>query len=145
VSVRRFGLGIAALLLSVVIAGCSSSSSARPSQNSTTATTTHWWSGTSYCGILRQTIRAGHSVLAGTKANDPALLTATKAFVADLTAAAPDPVRAQWRVLGPALTDLVGSAGKLGAVSGVNSRLVSAAATAIAADAKSRCDLDLSA
>jgi hypothetical protein len=144
VSVRRFGLGIAALVLSVVIGGCSTSSPA-VHQQSTTRTTTHWWSGTDYCEILRQTMRAGHSVLAGTDANDPALLTATKAFVADLTAAAPDPVRSQWQVLGPALTDLVGSGGKLGAVSGVDSRRVSAAATAIAADAKSRCSLNLSA
>lgn len=104
-----------------------------------------WWSGTDYCDILRQTMRAGHSVLGATKAGDPALLVATKAFVADLTASAPKDVRAQWQVLGPALTQLVESGGKLTAVSGANSRAVAAAATAIATDAKTRCHVDVSA
>jgi hypothetical protein len=146
VNVRRFCIAVAALLVGAVIAGCSSPSvPATHRRSGTTATTTHWWSGTSYCGILRQTIRAGHSVLAGTNAGDPALLTATKSFVADLTAAAPDPVRSHWLVLGPALTELVGSGDKPAAISGVDSRQVSAAAASIAADAKVRCHVDLSA
>jgi hypothetical protein len=131
-----------------MIAGCTSSSPAVPTAPRHPAhatTTTHWWSGADYCGILRQTMRAGHSILPGATAGDPALLTATKAFVSDLTDAAPGSVRAQWQILGPALTDLVSSGGKLSAVSGVDSRAVAAAATVIAADAKTRCHVDVSA
>jgi hypothetical protein len=148
VNARRIAAGTAALLASGVIAACSSSAPSTPAQDrqaAGTATATHWWSGTDYCTILRQTMRAGHSILPGATAGDPKLLTATKAFVSDLTAAAPDSVRAQWQVLGPALTDLVESGGKPSAISGVNSRLVAAAATAIAADAKARCRVDVSA
>jgi hypothetical protein len=129
-------------------AGCSSGSgtpAAGPQHSSHATTATHWWSGSDYCGILRQTMRAGHSILAGAAATDPDLLAATKAFVADLTSAAPAGVRTQWQVLGPALTDLVASGGTPTAVSGVDTRRVSVAATAIAQDAKSRCHVDVSA
>lgn len=146
---RRLAGGIAAVLAGAAIAGCSADPAAPPSltQHSSAHATiaTHWWSGSDYCGILRQTIRARHSIFAGASADDPALLAATKSFVSDLTAAAPEPVRAQWLVLGPALTELVESAGKLSAVSGVNTRRVSVAATAVAADAKTRCHVDVSA
>lgn len=143
---RRIITGMAALLIGAVIAGCSASSSAPPASHSqpSSATLKQWWSGTDYCSILRQTVQAGQSALVNATADDPALLATTKSFVSDLIAAAPGPVRAQWQVLGPALTDLVSSGGKLHPVSGANSRRVAAAAAAIAADAKSRCHVDVS-
>lgn len=145
---RNVATGLAALAVGALIAGCSASTSAPPAAHHRTAsatTATHWWSSTDYCAILRQTMRAGHSVLPGATADDPQLLAATKAFVSDLTASAPTEVRAQWRVLGPALSELVESGGKLTAVSGVNTRLVSAAASTVAADARTRCHVDLGA
>jgi hypothetical protein len=147
VIVRRICVGAAALVAGAAVAGCSSSAAPLPGeQHSTRPTTaTQWWSATDYCGILRQTMKAGHSVLAGVTAEDPALLVATKTFVTELTASAPSEIRTQWQVLGPALLQLVESGGKLSAVSGVNTRQVSAAATAIAADAKTRCHVDVSA
>jgi hypothetical protein len=146
--IRQLGAGVVALAAaSAVIAGCSSSAPSTGAQPHSTsaATTTHWWTSTDYCSILRQTVRAGHSVLAGTAATDPKLLATTKTFVSDVTASAPSEVRAQWQVLGPALTQLVESGGKLATISGVNTREVSAAATAIASDAKTRCHVDVSA
>lgn len=143
----RLAGGVATLVAGAVLAGCSSPSAAPlvpTTQQTTSAATTQWWSGSDYCAILRQTIRAGHSALSGAKAGDPALLATTKAFVSDLIAAAPAPVSAQWQVFGPALTDLIGSGGKPTAMSGANNRRVAAAAAAIATDAKSRCHVDVS-
>jgi hypothetical protein len=148
VTVRPVAAGIAAVLAGAAIAGCSSAPPPLPlsRQSSTHATAAmHWWSGSDYCGILRQTLRAGHSIMAGVTAEDPDLLAVTRSFVSDLTAAAPGPVRAQWLVLGPALTALVRSGGKLSAVSGVDARRVSAAATAIATDARTRCRVEVNA
>lgn len=143
---------IGAALAGAVLAGCSStspgpsSSSAPVGGQSTHASTSavHWWTSSDYCGMLRDTVRAGHSILPGAKAGDPQLLTATKAFVASVTAAAPSGIRAQWNVLGPTVVQLVESGGKLTAMSGVDSRLVAQAATAISADAKARCHVNIS-
>lgn len=134
---------LAAVVAGVLLAGCSSSPPL-PHSTHKRQTSVRWWTSTDYCGILRDTLRAGNSILPGAGANAPERLTATKRFVASVTSAAPGQVRAQWQVLGPALTQLVESGGKPAAISGVNTRLVSQAATAIAADAKTRCRLDLS-
>jgi hypothetical protein len=146
---------LTALAAGLALAGCSSSSppSAPVSspvppvgatQSAEGRTAVHWWSATDYCGILRDTLRAGHSILPGAKAGDPALLTATKGFVASITAAAPSAIRGQWQVLGPAVIQLVESGGMASQMSGVNTRLVAQAGAAIAADAKTRCHLDIS-
>lgn len=136
-----------ALVAGALVAGCSSdpADTAPPgAPQPSTSVATQWWSAKGYCGILRQTLLAGHSILPGAAAGDPELLTATRKFVASVTAAAPGKVRAQWQVLGPALTQLVETGGTPGNISGVNTRLVAQAAAAIASDAKKRCQLDVS-
>jgi hypothetical protein len=99
---------------------------------------------TDYCGMLRQTVAAGRSILPGVTANDPALLTSTRAFLAELEAVAPAPVAGPWRVLGPAVITLVESGGDSAAVKTVDAAAVSAAARTVAADAKRSCGVDLS-
>jgi hypothetical protein len=96
---------------------------------------------TEYCGMLADTLAAGRSVLSGVSADDPQLATATKAFVAELTSVAPTELRADWTTVGGAMVALVDA--KTSAAH-VDSAKVSAAVTAIGADAKAHCNLDLS-
>lgn len=98
-----------------------------------------------YCRMLEQTVAAQHSILPGVTTNDPALLTSTRAFVAELEAVAPSAVAQPWRVLGPAVTSLVASRGDLAKVHRVDAAAVQRAANAIAADAKRSCGVDLAA
>jgi hypothetical protein len=97
-----------------------------------------------YCGMLRQTVAAGKSILPGVTANDPALLTSTRAFLAELEAVAPAPVAGSWQVLGPAVITLVESGGDLASVTRVDAAAVRKAAGTVAADAKRSCGVDLS-
>lgn len=95
-----------------------------------------------YCAVLRDTVQAGRSILPGVGADDPALLASTEAFVATLEHLAPARLASSWRTLGGALITFVRSQGTtLGADASVAS--VQRAATAIAADAKTRCHLDI--
>ena len=97
-----------------------------------------------YCGMLRQTVAAGKSILPGVTANDPALLTSTRAFMAELEAVAPATVAGSWQVLGPAVITLVESGGDSAAVKKVDAVAVRKAAGTVAADAKHSCGVDLS-
>ena len=96
-----------------------------------------------YCDMLRQTVKAGHSILPGVSANSPALLTSTEAFLADLQGVAPAEVSAQWKVLSASVLALVKSGGK--STAGVDAAQVSTAAATVATDAKSRCGVNLAA
>jgi len=99
---------------------------------------------TDYCGMLRETVAAGKSILPGVTANDPALLTSTRAFLAELEAVAPDSVAGSWRVLGNAVITFVESGGDSTAVKKVDAAAVRKAAGTVAADAKRSCGVDLS-
>ena len=97
-----------------------------------------------YCTMLQQTVAAGKSILPGVTANDPALLTSTRAFLAELEAVAPATVAGSWQVLGPAVITLVESGGDSAAVKKVDAVAVRKAASTVAADAKHSCGVDLS-
>jgi hypothetical protein len=97
-----------------------------------------------YCGMLRQTIAAGRSILPNVTANDPALLTSTKAFIAELEAVAPSGVAGSWKVLGSAVLTFVESGGDSTKVKGVDAAAVRKAESTVAADAKHSCGVDLS-
>ena len=97
-----------------------------------------------YCGMLRDTVAAGHSILPNVTANDPALLTSTRAFVAELQAVAPATVAGPWHVLGPAVITIVGSGGDTTKVKGIDAAAVRTAASTVAADAMRSCGVDLS-
>jgi hypothetical protein len=96
-----------------------------------------------YCGMLKQTVAAKKSILPGVTATDPALLTATKAFVAELEAVAPASVSGPWKVLGTAVLAVVESGGDTAKVKGIDATAVQRAATEVAADAKRNCGVDL--
>jgi hypothetical protein len=97
-----------------------------------------------YCAMLKQTVAAGKSILPGATADDPALLTSTKAFVAELEAVAPSSLTGPWKVLGGAVLTLVGSGGDTAKVKGIDAAAVRRSATTVAADAKHSCGVDLS-
>ena len=99
---------------------------------------------TDYCGMLRQTVAAGKSILPGVTANDPALLTSTRAFLAELEAVAPASVAGSWQVVGGAVITFVESGGDSTAVKRVDAPAVRKAASTVAADAKHSCGVDLS-
>ena len=99
---------------------------------------------TDYCGMLRQTVAAGKSILPNVTANDPALLISTRAFLAELEAVAPPSVAGSWQVLGPAVITFVESGGDSTSVKRVDAAAVRKAASTVAADAKRSCGVDLS-
>jgi len=96
-----------------------------------------------YCGMLKQTVAAGKSLLPGLTATDPALVTSTKAFVAEIEKVAPAGITAQWQVLGPAVLTVVKSGGDTSALPSVDLGAVTKAATAIASDSVKNCGVDL--
>lgn len=93
--------------------------------------------------MLKQTVNAGKSILPGATANDPRLLASTEAFVAELQAVAPSQVSQQWQTLGEVLVQFVKSGGKSAGTT--SPATLTAAATAISNDAKTRCGVDISA
>lgn len=97
-----------------------------------------------YCGMLRQTVDAGRSILPGVTAEDPALLASTRAFIAELQAVAPTPVAGPWHTLGAAVITVVAARGQLTGLKGVDAKAVQSAADTISLDAKKRCSVDLS-
>jgi hypothetical protein len=163
-------VGCGALVIAVSVAGCSSSKH-KSSTSGTGASNaaTRWWSNSAvkvgstidaahpdaaaaslhpsrsdYCGMLKQTLNAGKSILPSGKANDPKLLTGTKAFVAEIEAVAPTEVTDSWRVLGPVIIDLVKGGGTIPTGAGATTAKNLQAAQAINTDAKKNCSLDLS-
>jgi len=97
-----------------------------------------------YCGMLKQTVAAGKSILPGITATDPALLTSTKAFIAEIEQVAPAGITGQWQVLGPTVLALVKSGGDTTALPSVDLGAVTKAADAISADSTKNCGVDLS-
>jgi hypothetical protein len=95
-----------------------------------------------YCTMLKETVAAGRSILPGATANDPRLLASTEAFVAELQAVAPTQVSAQWKTLGGVLVQFVKTGGK--STGDIATTKLTAAATVISTDAKSRCGVDIS-
>jgi hypothetical protein len=95
-----------------------------------------------YCAMLKQTVAAGKSILPGATANDPRLLASTEAFVAELQAVAPSQVSKQWQTLGDVLVQFVKSGGQ--SSGDASTAKLTAAATVISTDAKSRCGVDIS-
>jgi hypothetical protein len=96
-----------------------------------------------YCGMLRQTVGAGRSILQGVTANDPALVISTKAFVAEIEATAPSAMAGSWKVLGPVVLTIVESGGDTTKVKGIDAAAVRKAASTVAAHAKHSCGVDL--
>jgi hypothetical protein len=96
-----------------------------------------------YCGMLKQTVAAGKSILPGVKADDPVLLTSTKAFVAEIAQVAPGGVHGQWQVLGPVILALVKSGGDTTALKSIDVHAVAQSADAIAADSIKNCGVNL--
>jgi hypothetical protein len=97
-----------------------------------------------YCGMLKQTLAAGKSILPDITATDPALLTSAKAFIAEIEKVAPAGITAQWQLVGPAVLSLVKSGGDTGSLPAVDLGAVTKAADAIAADSLATCGVDLS-
>lgn len=161
--------GLAGLLGLATLAACTATTSS-PLTHPATSVATRFWSGGAgaagstidpahpaatpahpsagaYCQILTSSSAAGVNVLQGVAANDPKLATTTRAWLADVQAAAPTPLSAQWKLLGQALLALVSSGASPGAAklpSGVTAAQVTAASAAISADAKANCGIDLS-
>jgi hypothetical protein len=98
---------------------------------------------TDYCTMLRDTVSAGRSILPGVTADDPALVAATRAFVAELQRVAPQPLAASWKVLGTAIVSLVESGGDVTKVGAVDTQAVRRASTTIAQDARSSCHVEV--
>jgi hypothetical protein len=98
-----------------------------------------------YCGMLKQTLQAGKSILPSGSGADPKLLTGSEAFVAELEAVAPSSVSAAWHVLGPVIIGLVKAGGTLPTASSADTAKNQQAVEAISADSKKNCKLDLSA
>jgi hypothetical protein len=173
VSSRPHAAALCVLLaLAPAAAACSSGSHHAPRSTSASSklTATRWWSNTAepvgstidpaapqaaaaklhpstadYCGMLRQTVAAGRSILPGVTPGDPALTSSTKAFVAEIGRVAPAAMSGPWHVLGGALVAFVASGGNTAKVTGVDTGAVARAASAIAADARTGCHVDLSA
>jgi hypothetical protein len=96
-----------------------------------------------YCGMLKQTLAAGRSILPQAKAGDKALVASTKAFLAEIQSVAPPSVVDDWKTLAPTLLALV-SGHELPANTSDQAKANAAAAKALAADAKTNCGLSLS-
>ena len=99
---------------------------------------------TEYCGMLKQTLSAGKSILPGVTSADPALLASTQAFVAEITAVSSGAIAIDWKTIGTAIVGLVTSAGHTPDFRSLSLPAVQKAALAVAADARSSCGLDLS-
>lgn len=102
----------------------------------------------SYCTILRQTVAAGHGVLATAKPGDRNAIATVRAWLAELEAVAPPAVLPAWQVTGSSVTTLLANNGKVGASTlppGVTAAQLASAGQTIASDAKSACNLTLSA
>jgi hypothetical protein len=98
-----------------------------------------------YCGMLKQTLAAGKSILPGASATDPAVLSSAEAFVDELQQVAPASVSGQWQVLGKAIVAFVKSSGKSLGANGPNSATISTAVAKISADATANCHVNLAA
>jgi hypothetical protein len=97
-----------------------------------------------YCGMLKQTLAAGKSILPDITSTDPALLTSAKAFIAEIEKVAPAGITAEWQLVGPAVLSLVKSGGDTGSLPAVDLGALTKAADAINTDSLANCGVDLS-
>lgn len=98
-----------------------------------------------YCGMLDQTLAAGKSILPGISATDPALLTATKAFIGELQKVAPAGIQSAWKTLGTAVITIAESGGDAGKLAQIDAKAVADAASQVSAEAEKDCGLSLAA
>jgi hypothetical protein len=94
-----------------------------------------------YCGMLKQTVGAGKSILPDSSTVDPTVVTTAQAFVAEIEKVAPAAIKDEWQQIGPAVLSLVKSGGDL---STIDLGALTKAGHAINADSKASCDVDLS-
>ena len=171
---RRFRTGIiVTVAMTLSVAGCGGSSPSHPAMPASTTVATRWWQDDaaavgstinpnnptaaarklhpdrqSYCTILSETVSAGHNILAGVSATDPATLVTVTAWLAELQAVAPTQLDAAWHTMSSAITTLIGSHGSATSPlvpAGMTAAQISQASQTIAADAKSSCGLTLAA
>lgn len=170
--VRRGVLACAVLTVAVATVGCGGKhhSSAHSSTSASAAAhvATRWWSNAAaavgstvdpahpdaaaaqlhpsqaaYCGMLKQTVAAGTSILPSLTATDPALLTSTEAFLAEIERVAPPTISGQWQVIGPALLLLVKSGGNPSALPSLDLGALTKAANTIASDSLMNCGVNI--
>jgi hypothetical protein len=170
---RRTAVGCLAAVVAATLTGCSSSAahprSTSAPANAAAVAATRWWSNSAvhsgstlarnhpdsalsklrpsrkdYCGMLRQTVTAGKTVLPHGAASDPLLIESLSAFIGELQKVAPPAVAADWQLLGYAILPLVKAGGKAPKTSALDGPTVQKAASAVAADAKRSCGVDLS-
>ena len=98
-----------------------------------------------YCGMLRQTTKAGKSLFSGVSPADKGMQSTVRAFVAEVSAVAPAALASAWHTVGVAIVAVATSGGHLSRVKGVEPAQVQRAAGVIAADAEAHCHLVLSA
>ena len=145
-------------------------SGAGSTQSAAGATATRWWSDAAgsagstvsasdptaaarkltvsrptYCSMLAATVNGGHSLFPNATPHDSAMIAGTTAFVTELSKVAPPSISSSWAVLSPVIVSLVKSGGSFGALrANIDEAAVSKAAAAVAADAKTNCDVTLS-
>jgi hypothetical protein len=96
-----------------------------------------------YCGMLKQTVKAGKSLITSAQMADSPVRIGIEAFVPEISEVAPSSVEAQWRVLGPVVL-AAANAGTLPSTgAGAPTTQALQAVSIVAADAKSHCGLDL--
>ncbi|MDP9118191.1 MAG: hypothetical protein M3O28_13205 [Actinomycetota bacterium] len=147
-----------------------SSATGNPTNSVSSAVATRWWSNAAvavgsvidpvdptsaaaklapsrsdYCGMLKQTLAAGKSILPSGSATDPKLVVSSAAFIVEIERVTPSAVSGPWQVLGPVILTLVKSGTTVPSNATVDSAGNIQAAQAIADDAKANCGgLDLS-
>ena len=160
---------VVAALATVAVAGTAACSGGTPSASHTTESgppPARWWSNSAvtagsavdpanpdaasgklhastsdYCGMLQQTLSAGRSILPGGSQNLP--LASLEAFVGELRQVAPPSVASQWQVLGDAILSFARTNGT--SLGGGNAAAIVKAATDVSTDARTTCNLNLSA
>jgi hypothetical protein len=145
------------------------SHSASPAPSTTaTAAPTRWWSNSAvqvgspidpanpgaaaaklhpsqadYCGMLKQTVKAGKSLITSAQKADTGVRIGIEAFVPEISKVAPSPVDSQWRVLGPVVLAAANAGTLPSSGAGAATTQALQAVSVVAADAKSHCGLDL--
>jgi hypothetical protein len=145
-----------------------SHSSSSTTSSATTGAPTRWWSNSAvtvgspidpanpgaaaaklhqsqadYCGMLKQTVKAGKSLITSAQTSDTGVRIGIEAFVPEISKVAPSPVDAQWHVLGPVVLAAANAGALPSTGAGAATAQALQAVSVVASDAKSRCGLDL--
>jgi hypothetical protein len=145
-----------------------SHSSSSTTSSATTGAPTRWWSNSAvqvgspidpanpgaaaaklhqspadYCGMLKQTVKAGKSLITSAQTSDTGVRIGLEAFVPEISKVAPSPVDAQWHVLGPVVLAAANAGALPSTGAGAATAQALQAVSVVASDAKSRCGLDL--